>query len=114
MVPTAEQIAWAATVVGTGSEYRRPGRNVADRRNRREQAAPASKKQANLDESKNKLAAYLTSDVRWAMAAWALLMFHPLVRSGDLEAVVDTLLYLKMRIPYGKPRLPTKTPVRSS
>jgi hypothetical protein len=81
MAPTAEQIAWAATVVGTSSEYRGPGRNVADRRNAKEQAAHASKKQANLDESKNKLAAYLTSDVRWATAAWALLMFHLLVRS---------------------------------
>ena len=100
MDPAAEQIAWAATVVGTGSEYRRPGRNVADRRNRREQAAPASKKQANLDESKNKLAAYLTSDLRWATAAGALLMFHLLVGSGHLEVALETLIYFKKQFMY--------------
>jgi hypothetical protein len=81
MAPIAEQIAWAATVGGTCSEYRGPGRNGAYQRDAEEQAAHASKKQANLDESKNKLAAYLISDVRWATAAWALLMFHLLVRS---------------------------------
>jgi hypothetical protein len=60
MAPIAEQIAWAATVGGTSSEYRGPGRNVADRRNAEEQAAYAYNKQANLEDTKNRLAAYLT------------------------------------------------------
>jgi hypothetical protein len=60
MAPIAEQIAWAATVGGTSSEYRGPGRNVADRRDAEEQAAHASKKQANTEDTKNRLATYLT------------------------------------------------------
>jgi hypothetical protein len=100
MPPTAKQIAWAATIVGTNSEYRGPGRDVADQRHAEEQAALASKKQSNLDESKNKLAAYLTSDLRWATAAGALLMFHLLVGSGHLEVALETLIYFKKQFMY--------------
>jgi hypothetical protein len=60
MAWTAEQIAWAATVVGTSSEYRGPGRNGADRRNAKEQAVLAFKKQTNLEDTKNGLATYFT------------------------------------------------------
>jgi hypothetical protein len=63
MAPTAEQMVWAATIVGTSGEYPGPGQNVADRCNEEEQGALACKRQNSLDESKNKLAAYLTSDV---------------------------------------------------
>jgi hypothetical protein len=102
MAPIIEQIAWAATVIGTSSEYRGPGRDIADRRNAKEQAAHAHKGKVDVDVTKDSPNTYLTREhnVRWMTAAWDLLVLHLLTRFEDLEVALETLVKFKQQFKY--------------